>query len=219
MSLLPLTLGLGASTYAVFGRLFGNNIGLLVGGTFTVVSLALLYGLGFFLRDRKGVRQMTKEERGTPLSTRIEQMLTEARVIIPGGQALLGFQLIATFSEAFASLPLSAKYVHAVGLCAVALAVTLLITPAAVHRIAYGGEDNETFFRIGSALVVAAALPLAFGISTAVYIVFLKVTGEIAVAMWAGGCALALLLGLWLVYPVFRRVVEARSVKRQVVTS
>ena len=32
----------------------------------------------------------------TPLHTRIDQMLTEARVILPGAQAILGFQLIVT---------------------------------------------------------------------------------------------------------------------------
>jgi hypothetical protein len=37
----------------------------------------------------------------TSLKSKIEQMLTEARVIIPGGQALLGFQLIATLTKAF----------------------------------------------------------------------------------------------------------------------
>ena len=39
-------------------------------------------------------------------------MLTEARVIIPGGQALLGFQLIATLTKAFNELPDLFKYVH-----------------------------------------------------------------------------------------------------------
>jgi len=220
LSFLPLTLGLGASTYVVFDHLFGFNIGFIVGCTFTAVSLALLYGVGLFLRDQKGMRQMTENGSGTPLSTRIDQMLTEARVIIPGGQALLGFQLIATFSESFVTLPASAKYIHAAGLCAVALAVTLLMTPAAVHRIAYGGEDNETFFRIGSRLVVAAGLPLAIGISSAVYIVFLKVSNDIAIAALTGACAFAFLAGLWLVYPMLRRVAgNTGAVKRQAATT
>ena len=48
---------------------------------------------------------MPKEEEQTPLKTKIEQMLTEARVVIPGAQALLGFQLIAVLTKAFADLP------------------------------------------------------------------------------------------------------------------
>ncbi|XIA63269.1 hypothetical protein ACFIOY_29350 [Bradyrhizobium sp. TZ2] len=37
--------------------------------------------------------------------TKIEQLLTEARGIMPGGQALLGFQFVATLTKAFETLP------------------------------------------------------------------------------------------------------------------
>jgi hypothetical protein len=40
-----------------------------------------------------------------PLHTRIEQMLTEARVILPGAQALLGFQLAIVLTDTFESCP------------------------------------------------------------------------------------------------------------------
>ena len=40
-----------------------------------------------------------------PLHARIEQMLTEARVIQPGAQALLGFQLVIVLTGAFERLP------------------------------------------------------------------------------------------------------------------
>jgi hypothetical protein len=60
--------------------------------------------------------------------TKIEQMLTEARVIIPGGQALLGFQFVCTFTRSFRELPPSIQYLHAAALCAVALSVLLLMT-------------------------------------------------------------------------------------------
>jgi len=94
-------------------------------------------------------------------------------VIIPGGQALLGFQFIATLSRAFAELPSAAQIGHAAGLCAVALAVTLLMTPAAIHRIAFEGEDSGQFYRIASRIVIAATLPLAAGIAVDVGVVFL----------------------------------------------
>jgi hypothetical protein len=43
-------------------------------------------------------------------------MLTEARVVLPGVQALLGFQLISVISQSFEKLPTSSKLVHAVSL-------------------------------------------------------------------------------------------------------
>ena len=70
-------------------------------------------------------------------------------MVLPGVQALLGFQLAVTLTRAFEALPYSSKLVHAAALMLVALAVILLIAPAAFHRIAFSGEDTEEFHRIG----------------------------------------------------------------------
>jgi hypothetical protein len=148
---------------------------------------------------------MPKQERETPLNIKIEQMLTEARVVIPGAQALLGFQLIATLTKAFQDLPGILQYIHAGGLCAVTLAATLLMTPAAVHRIAFDGEDNTAFFRIGSALVIMAVAPLAIGIAANIAVVFYKVTDSIGWALGVAVAALVFLLSVWFLYPAWLR--------------
>jgi hypothetical protein len=208
VSLLPLTLGLGASSFVIFGRLFGRNAGLAFGGGFTVVALSLLYGLGFALKKTNS-NKPSKEPLETPLKTKIEQMLTEARVIIPGGQALLGFQFVVTLNQSFQELPMALQYVHAAALCAVALAVVLLMTPAALHRIAFHGEDDAAFFRIGSALVVSAVAPLAIGISGDIALVFYKVTGSRDWSATAGIGTACVLLGVWLAYPLWRRTTSS----------
>ena len=207
-SLLPLTIGLGVSAFVTFEHLFGRTAGTVAGTSFAVIGLAFLYGLGFALK-RNRTKQMPEMSNKTALKTKIEQMLTEARVIIPGGQALLGFQLVATLTKAFNELPALFKYVHCVGLCAVALSVVLLMTPAAVHRLAFAGEDDSEFFKIGSRLVIAASIPLAVGISSDVAVVFFKTTESTAVALGAGAAALFALLGFWLAYPLWRRVRHA----------
>jgi len=205
-SLLPLTLGLGAFAFVVFRHLFGSGTGIVAGVVFTSISVCLLYVFGFVIKVSDGrTAPMRQDEQKTPLKTKIEQLLTEARVIIPGGQALLGFQFTATLTRAFSELPTGAKYIHAGGLCAIALAVILLMTPAALHRIAYGGEDNATFFRIGSALVIAAAFPLAIGVSADIYVAFLKATESGLVAATASLALFAVLIALWFAYPLLRR--------------
>jgi len=203
-SLLPLTLGLGLSTYLAFDHLFGRSAGIVAGLSLTAIALALLYGLGFALR-RGQKNPMPKTSNPTSLKSKIEQMLTEARVIIPGGQALLGFQLIATLTKAFGELPPVFKYIHCAGLCAVALSVVLLMTPAAVHRIAFHGENDPDFFKIGSRLVVIASIPLAIGISADLAVVFFKTTNSITAALASGLIALLALLGFWLIYPIWHR--------------
>ena len=78
----------------------------------------------------------------------------------------------------------------------------------------YQGEDNETFFRSGSALVIAAAFPLAVGVSANVYVAFLKATDSGLAAATAGLASFAVLLALWFAYPLARRYGRARRIEQ-----
>jgi hypothetical protein len=77
----------------------------------------------------------TEEWSSTPLHAKIEQMLTEARVVLPGAQALFGFQLATVLTQS--------RIVRAASLLLIALTVVLLMTPAAYHRLVYAGEDRR----------------------------------------------------------------------------
>ena len=201
-SLLPLTLGLGASAYVVFERFAGVEVGLIFGGALAGTGILLLYGLGFALRKTP---KSPPPEGETSLKTKIEQLLTEARVMIPGGQALLGFQFVATLTKAFETLPQAIKWVHAAALATVALSVLLLMTPAALHRLAFHGEDDPEFFEIASRLVVAAALPLALGISGDIAVVGYKITESGWASFTLAGAAAIVFLAGWYVYPLLSR--------------
>ncbi len=150
---------------------------------------------------------MSKQiEAEATLSGKIDQMLTEARVILPGAQALLGFQFIVTMTRAFAQSPREVQYIHFVALAALALCIVLLIAPAAIHRMAFRGRDSERFHTIGSWIVSAALLPLIVGITGDLYIAMLR-TLQSATAALAGACAAGLLLlSLWYALPVILRL-------------
>ena len=45
------------------------------------------------------------------------------------------------------------------------------MAPAPYHRIVYAGEDTEDMYRVGSALVTGATLPLGLGLAGDVYVV------------------------------------------------
>jgi Family of unknown function (DUF6328) len=202
--LLPFIASLGLALFIVFERIFGGIAGSAVGIASGALAGFFWFGLAWLIGDRR--RQTMAEEPGaTPLSTKIEQMLTEARVIIPGCQALLGFQLIAMLTRAFDELPFDAKIMHAAGLCSVAIATILLMTPAALHRESFGGDDSESFLRLGSAFVMAASLPLALGIAADVYVVFLKITHSVAPSIAASLALLLAMLLLWYLYPIWLR--------------
>lgn len=101
------------------------------------------------------------EKTATSLHTKIEQMLTEARVILPGVQALLGFQFVVMLTKAFDQLPPAARIAHLVALLSLVLAIILLIAPAAIHRITFDGNDDPRLHSTGSVLIAMALLPLA----------------------------------------------------------
>jgi hypothetical protein len=174
-ALLPFGISLGLAVYIVFEHLYGVKVGMIAGVTFRTVAAFFWYFLEAILKFLKEDDVMKRtEEKPTPLPVKIDQMLTEARVIIPGAQALLGFQLIVTLHRSFEELAASSRLIHIVSLCAVALAVILLMTPAALHRITFAGEDTPRFFRIGSVFVIAAPLPLALGIAGDLYVATAK---------------------------------------------
>jgi succinate dehydrogenase hydrophobic anchor subunit len=120
-------------------------------------------------------------------------------------QALLGFQLTVTLTQAFAELTPAAKMAHTAALCCIALAVVLLMAPASVHRIAFAGEDDPEFLTIGSIFVVAAPLPLALGIALDSYVAGRALESDTAALSLATTTAVVL-LGFWYVFPIWRRV-------------
>src|SRR5260370_34389891 len=120
--------------------------------------------------ERMIARGQRTERVATPLHVKIEQLLTEARVGLPGAQALFGVQLAIMLTRAFEQLPKASIGVHAASLFLVVLAVIMLMAPAPYHRIVYAGEDTEDMYRVGSALVIAATLPLGLVLAGDVYV-------------------------------------------------
>jgi hypothetical protein len=144
----------------------------------------------------------------TPLDVQVDQLLTEARLIIPGAQALLGFQFAVTLMRAFAELPDAVKMLHVAALCCIGLAVILLMAPASIHRIAFGGEDDPVFVKVASWFVVAAPLPLAFGIALDTFVAAGRALQSDRAASFLGLAAIVVLLGTWYVYPLGQRLLK-----------
>src|SRR4029453_2647559 len=110
-ALLPFGISLGLSFYIVFDRLYGTVAAVVAGTAFCLVALLFWYGIGLLMNP--DIKNPTHEKKTrTPLHTKIDQMLTEARVILPGAQALLGFQLIVTLTPPFEQLPPSSRLLH-----------------------------------------------------------------------------------------------------------
>lgn len=110
------------------------------------------------------------QDKKQSLETRIEQALTELRVILPGAQALFGFQFAAVLTERFAQLSDVLKDVHLTSLGVVAVAVVMLIAPAAYHRIAASGNAEESVLRYAVRMMLPAQGFLTLGLVGDTYV-------------------------------------------------
>jgi hypothetical protein len=210
-ALLPFGISLGIGAYVVFDHLYGRTSALFMGTTFCLLAGFFWFGLEAIVKLSTGNKRMREAEKPTPLPAKIDQMLTEARVILPGAQALLGFQLTVTLTRAFEQLPEHVKLLHAAALCCVGFAVILLMTPAALHRISFAGEDTADFLRLGSAFVIAAPAFLAVGIAGDLFVATYKAAGSQALSLAVASASTILLVLFWFAIPLYIRRYRARG--------
>jgi hypothetical protein len=209
-ALMPFAMGLGLDLWTPFQVVFGPVAGVLAGVAAGMFALFCWYRLnwvtGHSPHQVKEARAMSQDESGgTPLETRIRQVLTEARVVLPGAQALLGFQLIAVLADGFDKLPESSRQLHLVSLILLAVSTVLLMTPAAYHRVVEQGENTERFHRFASRLVMLAMVPLGLAIAADAYIVVNKVTHSPSLAIAITVLLLAFFFGCWFGYTTYAR--------------
>jgi hypothetical protein len=213
LALVPFATALGLDLSIALSRALQSAVGgILAGAGFALVSASAWFGVGWIMKTHYGAKERRRAEaerdvsETAPLHSRIEQMLTEARVILPGAQALFGFQLAIVLTEAFERLLPVPRILHGIALLCVALSVAMLITPAAIHRIVWAGEDSESFLRIGGRITIAALVPLAVGMAADCYVVLSRmIEGSGLAAGIAAAFLLLSLLSLWFAWPLIER--------------
>jgi len=142
---------------------------------------------------------------GESLKDALQQTLDEARMVLPGVQALFGFQLIAVFSERFERvLSEGEQALHLGAIVLVTIAIALVTTPAAYHRQVEPRRATAEFLALASRLVSAAMLPLAAGLAIDVHLVARAITGEPRLSAMLGMAVFAMFVALWFAFPQWR---------------
>ena len=151
--------------------------------------------------DIKKPRGAGKKEE-ISLDSAATHLLEECRTVLPGIQALFGFQLIAVFNQGFdQKLPEVGQMVHLVALILTALSMALVMTPAAIHRIAEPMSVSERFLWLASNLLLAGMVSLAIGVALDVFVVTSALTSSNAIGLLVGVVTLVVFLAFWLVVP------------------
>ena len=162
-------------------------------------------------QDRPG-----EEREPLTLSQAAQTLLDECRMVLPGIQAILGFQLIAVFNERFAKeLDASDQALHVLAMSFIALAVGLVMTPAAFHRTHGAGEITDTFIHVCSLLLLASMVPLALGLSIDFHLISKLVFGGEGLSRYFGASLFAVLFTLWFIFPRLRGLHAAMANTRE----
>src|SRR5919205_771715 len=113
------------------------------------------------------------------LKDKVKNALDEARMLVLGAQALVGFQMRSAFEKGFESLPVTSQALKLFGL-------GLMLAPSSCHRLVERGEDTHEIHRYTSRMMDWALLPFALGLGIDLYVSAQKVVG------WKTGVAAGL---------------------------
>ena len=213
-ALLPFALGLGTTVYIPASQTTGANTAAALAIATVILAAAFWYGPATLSKPKEldAMKPHPDEPAATTsLHDKIRQALTEARVIIPGNQALLGFQFAVILQRGFAELAPWLKWVHLVSLLVITLSTILLMTPAAFHRIAEHGEETDRFYRVTHIMVLSSLPLLALGVCGDLFIVLFKVSSSFVLSLTGGVSMLALFIGLWFGYTSWCRARQPQT--------
>lgn len=147
---------------------------------------------------------MAKESRSGEQLSLAEQgqaVREECRMVLPGIQALFGFQLVAVFSPGFHDqLSPAAQRLHWLAIVLIALAAALVMTPAAYHRQTDPQRITVRFLALSTRCLLGSLVPLAAGVALDFYLIS-TILLHPALAVGAAVALFAALVLLWFVLP------------------
>jgi hypothetical protein len=144
------------------------------------------------------IHQQTLEEAST-------QVGGEARMLLPGVQTILGFQLMAVFNQRFELFSSGEQILHFGAFLLVALTRGLMLTPAAYHRHVERRIVSERFVKMSSRLLTWAMVPFMIAICLDTYLNGRIILNDRLPALVVGVGMFVVLTGLWFVLPVAAR--------------
>lgn len=134
-----------------------------------------------------------------------DQVLQGIRIVLPGTQALMGFQFIAIFNQIFQSLSPGLKFLHFASLLCTIVCSIVLIALVAFQQIGEDGSATKNFLSYTRKMIGTAMAFLLLAIVIDVYLAG-KLIG--ATPFWAASVsALVFIFGtfLWHVFALLYR--------------
>src|SRR3954469_13094151 len=107
---------------------------------------------------------MAEETHWESLEEQASNAESEARMLLPGVQTILGFQLMAVFNQRFEQFSGAEQTMHFVSFLLLGLTMGLMMAPAAYHRQAERCVVTERFVKLSSWLLTLSMFPFMTGV-------------------------------------------------------
>jgi len=130
-------------------------------------------------------------------------------MLLPGIQALFGFQLIAVFNAAFGQLSAVEQRIHLLAIGLIGVSIALILAPAAYHRQIEPLEITQRFIHISTRLMLGSMASLALSICLDVYLVSRLILKDALLSLLITVALLVLFILLWIVFPRSERLKDA----------
>lgn len=149
------------------------------------------------LQVTKTKHRQFRQSLGDQVNT-IEQ---EARMVLPGIQALFGFQLIAVFNQNFSiRLTNLEQILHLMSILLVVISAILVVAPAAYHRQAKH-QISEHFIELSSNFLAWAMAPLALGTCIDIFLVAQIILSSYFLSAIIAFLIFSMYAWIWFIWP------------------
>lgn len=140
-----------------------------------------------------------------PLEERIIHLLNEIRIVLPGTQAILGFQFASVFTDHFQRISQELRDLHLISLSCVTLSIIFLLGAPAYNRIVEKDKATEHFHSFASNVVLVALLLLSVGMSLELYVIGTIASGTRMIPWVLSIFSLIASLTLWFGYSWYNK--------------
>jgi Family of unknown function (DUF6328) len=141
------------------------------------------------------------------LSEAVTHLLEECRTVLPGIQALFGFQLIVVFNPGFHDrLSLTERGLHLAAISLIVIAIALVMAPAAYHRQRDPQNISQHFIFVATRMLLYAMFPLMMALGLEFFLIARVITNNVWVSLVLALVIVSVFATLWFLLPRNRKL-------------
>jgi hypothetical protein len=137
-----------------------------------------------------------------PLSEAVTHLLEECRMVLPGIQALFGFQLIVVFNPAFhEKLSVTERGFHLTAIGLIVVSIAMVMAPAAYHRQRDPQSVSEGFIVIATRLLLYSMFSLVIALGLEFFLIARVITNNVWFSIVLAMVLVSICSTLWFLLP------------------